>query len=125
VYEARCRECGKVEDYYRPSSKYLDTPFCCGYQMEKVILTPPFGVVDIPAYVSPVTGKLIGSRSERREDLKRTGSREWEGMEQETKVAQERAKAEEKAQDAKLEESVVAAWNQLPSEKRAVLESAV
>ena len=93
--------------------------------MEKVILTPPFGVVDIPAYVSPVTGKLIGSRSERREDLKRTGSREWEGMEQETKVAQERAKAEEKAQDAKLEESVVAAWNQLPSEKRAVLESAV
>ena len=92
--------------------------------MEKVILTAPFGQVDIPAYVSPVTGKLIGSRSERREDLKRTGSREWEGMEQETKVAQERVKAEEKAQDAKLEESVVAAWSQLPSEKRAVLESA-
>lgn len=31
---------------------------------------------DIPEYLSPVTGKLIGSRSERREDLKRTGCRE-------------------------------------------------
>lgn len=31
---------------------------------------------DIPEYISPVNGKLIGSRSQRREDLKRTGCRE-------------------------------------------------
>lgn len=81
------------------------------------------GIVDIPAYVSPVTGKLINSRTDRREDLKRAGCREWEGMEQETKVAQQRAREEEKAADAKLESAVVAAWQSMPSEKRRVLES--
>lgn len=33
----------------------------------------PYVAGDIPEYASPVTGKMITSRSHRREDLKRTG----------------------------------------------------
>ena len=124
IYESICRKCGKTHEYIRTASQYLDTPECCGAKTQKVILTAPYGVVDIPAYQSPINGKWINSRSERREDLKRNNCREWEGFEQETKVAQERAKQEEKTQDAKLEEAVVSAWHQLPTEKRKVLESA-
>lgn len=76
----------------------------------------------MPSYQSPVTGQWIDSPNQRREDMKRSGSRPWEGMESETKYAQSRAKAEEKAADVAIENAVVAAWQQLPSEKRKVLE---
>lgn len=124
VYEARCNICNSVQDYYRPVADCMNTPECCGQKTQKVILTPSMGIVDIPAYVSPVSGKMINSRSERREDLKRSNCREWEGMDQEVKVAQERKRIEEKAEDKKLEQAAVAAWNQLAPEKRQALESA-
>lgn len=38
----------------------------------------PFVVSDIPEYRSPIDGKLITSRSERRDDLKRNGCVEFE-----------------------------------------------
>jgi hypothetical protein len=123
TYEAFCHTCKTVQDYYQPVSRYMDTPECCGAKTQKVILTAPVGIVDIPAYVSPTTGKLIDSRSKRREDLKASGSREWEGMEQEQKVAQQRVKAEEKKADAAIESAVVSAWQALPSESRRALES--
>lgn len=78
----------------------------------------------MPAYRSPVTGKWIESPSQRRDDLARSGSRPWEGMEQETKVAQKRAAEAEKQADQAIENAVVQAWQSLPSEKRKVLESA-
>ena len=124
IYESVCHQCGKPHEYYQTASNCQNTPVCCGVKTQKVILTAPFGVVDIPAYVSPVTGKWINSRRERTEDLKRNNARPWEGMEQETKVAQQRAADEEKKQDKAIEESVVAAWNQLEPEKRKALEAA-
>lgn len=124
MYEAVCDTCGKAHDYYATAARCYDTPVCCGKQTTKMILTPPFGMVDIPAYVSPVTGRVIDSRAKRRDDLARTNSRPWEGMEQETKEAQRRAAYEEKKQDAKLEEAVVSAWHQLPADKRQALEAA-
>ena len=123
IFESKCDKCGTIHEYVRPVSQYLDTPDCCGQKTVKGIFTAPYGLVDIPAYVSPVSGRLINSRSERKEDLKRTGSRPWEGMEQEKKVAQARAKDEEKKTDQAIEKAAVAAWNQLPSEKRRVLET--
>lgn len=125
VYECMCPKCGTVQDYVRPVSQYMDTPECCGAKTRKVILTAPTGIVDIPAYVSPTTGKLIDSRSKRREDLKASGCREWEGIDQEKKVAQERVARDEKQADAAIESAAVAAWNSLPSEKRRVLESTI
>lgn len=120
-YEARCNVCGTIHDYIKPASQYLNTPECCGQKTEKVILTAPYGVVDIPAYQSPVTGRWINSRRERNEDLKRTDSRPWEGMEQEQKEAARRAAYDEQKQDKAIEKSVVDAWQTLTPEKQAAL----
>lgn len=38
----------------------------------------PHIISDIPEYRSPVDGKLISSRSSRRDDLERNNCREWE-----------------------------------------------
>jgi hypothetical protein len=124
IYEARCNVCGKIHEYVRKAVDYLDTPECCGEKTEKVILTPVMGYCENIHYQSPITGLPITTKQQRIEDLKRSNSRPWEGMEQETKAAQQRAKEEEKQADAKLEEAVVGAWNQLAPEKRAALESA-
>lgn len=124
IYESLCRECGKVHEYVRRAEHYRETPFCCGYQTEKVILTPPMGYCENIHYQSPITGRPITTKQARIEDLKRSNSRPWEGMEQETKVAQQRVKAEEKAFDAKLEQTITGVYNALPSEQRKALEAA-
>lgn len=41
-------------------------------------LAMPTVVSDIPAYASPIDGRMITSRSERRDDLKRSGCVEYE-----------------------------------------------
>ena len=118
VYEARCEECGTVKDYYRSVDLCHVTPFCCGFQMTKVILSAPYGVVDIPAYQSPVTGKWINSRKERTEDLKRNNSRPWEGMEQEQKEADRQRAYQEAKEDAKLEQCISETLSAMPPEKK-------
>lgn len=124
VYESMCRECGKVHEYIRRADNYLDTPMCCGYQTQKVILTPPMGYCENIHYQSPITGRPITTKQARIEDLKRNNCRPWEGMEQETKVAQQRVKDEEKAFDAKIEATAAAVLNSMPAEKRQALEAA-
>jgi hypothetical protein len=99
VYESVCRKCGKVHDYIRPVSGYMDTPDCCGEKTQKVILSAPMGYVENIHYTSPIDGRPITTKQARIEDLRRSGSRPWEGIEQETKVARQRAAEEEKAQD--------------------------
>jgi hypothetical protein len=44
--------------------------------LERAPQVGPFIMRDTPAYVSPVTGKVIDGRVARREDLKRSGCRE-------------------------------------------------
>ncbi len=41
-------------------------------------LAMPMVMRDTPEYCSPIDGRLISSRSERREDLKRNGCIEWD-----------------------------------------------
>ena len=124
IYESICRQCGKVHEYIKPAAQCYETPECCGQKTEKVILTAPYGVVDIPAYQSPVSGRWINSRRERNEDLKRNDCRPWEGKEQETKEAARRAAYDEQKQDVAIEKSVVDAWRTLTPEKQAVLKDA-
>ena len=50
----------------------------------------PMVIPDLPGYQSPVTGLWVEGRKQRREDLKRTNSRPFEGIEQERKEAQRR-----------------------------------
>lgn len=52
---------------------------------------------EIEPYESPVDGKVIYSRRQHKEDLKRTGCRHWEGREVEERVARRNiAEAEER-----------------------------
>lgn len=82
----------------------------------------PMIVPDLPGYVSPVSGLWVEGRKARREDLKRTGSRPWEGMESERKeAARQRAYAEQRSEQ-KLDAAVRTAYYQLSPDKRRVLE---
>ena len=125
IYEAVCPKCGKYHEYVRTMSQCTDTPECCGVKTEKRIFSAPFGVVDIPAYQSPVTGRWINSRAERTEDLKRNGCRPWEGLEQEKKEAERQRAYQEEKEDAKLTQSVEMAYAQLKPEQRQALETAI
>ena len=79
----------------------------------------------MPAYQSPITGKWIDTPSQRRDDMARSGSRPWEGLDSERKVADSRAKYEAKAADDALENAVVSAYHSLGDEKKAILDSAL
>lgn len=77
---------------------------------------------DLPGYVSPVTGLWVEGRRQRREDLKRTDSRPYEGREQELKEAARRTKYQEQKLDASLTKAASEAFYQLPPQKRRLLE---
>lgn len=51
---------------------------------EQVIRAPHI-MPDIPEYRSPIDGRLIGSRSTRRDDLERNNCREWDPADSPTK----------------------------------------
>lgn len=75
----------------------------------------------MPSYQSPVTGKWIDSPSQRRDDLKRTGSRPWEGMEAEKKEAARREVELDQSMDKLAEKIAVDSWQRLPEEHRQAL----
>lgn len=76
---------------------------------------------DLPSYQSPVTGRLVDGRVQRREDMKRAGCRPWEGLDQEKKEASRHVAYAEQRQDAALTKSASEAFYQLPPSKRAIL----
>ncbi len=76
---------------------------------------------DLPSYQSPVTGLWVDGRVARREDLKRTGSRPWEGLDQEKKEVSRQNQYAEQKLDASLTRSVSEAFYQLSPSKRAIL----
>ena len=123
TYESVCLKCGAEHEYIRTMAYCHDTPECCGVRTDKRILSAPLGIVDIPAYVSPVSGRWINSREQRKEDLKQAGCRPWEGMEQEQKEASRRAAYTEQKDDAALTVAAEKALAQMPHEKRKVLEA--
>lgn len=76
--------------------------------------------LDLPAYESPITGKWIHGRSARREDLKQSGSVEYDpGMKAD---AIRNHAANEAKLDKAIGESVERMINQLPNDKRRELE---
>ena len=123
IYESKCNSCGKIYEYIKPASQYLESPFCCGERTEKVILNAPMGHVVNIHYTSPIDGRPITTKQARINDLRANNCRPWEGLEQEKKVAQERKAYEEKVEDKKLEAAAVQAWQSLKPEQRKVLET--
>lgn len=76
---------------------------------------------DLPSYQSPVTGQWVDGRKQRREDLKRTGSRPWEGLEQEKKEFERHEAYAEQRLDASLTRTASEVFHQLPPSKRDIL----
>lgn len=79
---------------------------------------------DLPGYQSPTTGLWVEGRAQRREDLKRSGCRPWEGLEQEKKEAAQKRQYVEQHLENKLHENVMRSYHELPPEKRRILRNA-
>lgn len=77
---------------------------------------------DLPDYTSPVDGKLVSGRRQRRNDLARNRCRPWEGMAQERKEADRQRRYLDQKMDKHLEESARKAFYQIDAPKRRVLE---
>lgn len=71
-YDFRCPSCGHKEAHFRKIEQRDILPYHCAETMERVISAPAIRP-DIQAYVSPASGKVVNSREQRREDLKREG----------------------------------------------------
>lgn len=121
IYESFCDVCQSKNTYYAKVDDRYDTPECCGSKTHKAIFTPPMGVPDIEPYQSPIDGRVIHSRSDRRDDFERHQCRPWEGIEQEKKEAAARSKEIEARQDKKLDEAIHKSIAELNPEKRQIL----
>lgn len=75
---------------------------------------------DLPGYTSPVTGQWVEGRRARREDLVRTGSRPYEGFEQEKKEADKVQRENERKLDQLAEKMAHRAWAEAPERVRRV-----
>lgn len=76
---------------------------------------------DLPGYVSEATGLYVEGRRARREDLKRSGCRPWEGLAAEKKEAARQEAYNEQRLDASLTRAASEAFYQLPPSKRSIL----
>jgi hypothetical protein len=76
---------------------------------------------DLPDYQSPVTGLWVSGRAGRREDLRRTGSRPWEGLQAERKEAARREQYQEAKLDQAIDHAVKREYYNLPPQKREIL----
>ena len=130
LYEIECCRCGKPDEFISSMDERHKTPACsaCGGATKNVISAVQ-GFVQFPAaggqgYVSHTSGKYIDTARARRDDLKRSGCRPYEGFEQESKQAAKDRAHEEKKSDEKLHDAVSKAYYELPPEKRAVLNNA-
>lgn len=95
LYSSVCWECFHLGTFYQKIADRDNVPLCeCGGRQRRVLDAPSIRP-DITPYISPASGKLISSRSERQEDLKATNSWEWEpGIEKD--IARNRAHKQEK-----------------------------
>lgn len=75
---------------------------------------------DLPAYESPIDGRPVEGRKQRREDLARTGCRPWEGREQEVKEAAKVQASHERGMDQLAEKIAHTAWAEAPERVRKV-----
>lgn len=119
---------------YRCPTGHIVTAFCKVADLDKevrcelhesactrVFLSAPFGLVDIPAYQSPIDGTTISSRKARINDLRRSNSVAWEpGINEES--ARRRA-ADEQQLDRAVDHTVDKFIAELPARGREQLDS--
>ena len=104
IYDYRCPN-GHEFDAVAPMSESGQPRTCrCGAVAGRII-KPVRVFGDIEPYISPASGKLITSKAERREDFRRTGTREYELGEREQMLA--RKKDLEAEVDAQIDDAVM------------------
>lgn len=81
-----------------------------------------FVIPDTPDYTSPIDGRLVSGRRQRRNDLARSGSRPWEGLAAEKSEANRKRAYFEQKQEQRLDHAVRSAYYSLSPEKRRILE---
>jgi hypothetical protein len=78
LYQTKCPGCGREASIFRKiAERDRIEPCYCGSLPSRILVAPTVRP-EISAYISPATGELIDSRAKRREDLKKSGSLEWE-----------------------------------------------
>jgi putative FmdB family regulatory protein len=115
LYDFRC-EAGHKFDRFLRLAEYDAPQVCdCGAPASKM-LSAPMVMPDIQAYQSPIDGRTINSRKQRREDLARNGCVEYEPSMKEHAA---RARAQEEAKlDAAVDSTVESAIHAMPARKR-------
>ena len=93
----------------------------CGHDNGSRVSDAGYVIDDLPGYQSTVNGIWVEGRRQRREDLKRTRSRPWEGLEQERKESERQKQYHEKKLEHSLTKAASEAYYQLPPSKRAIL----
>jgi len=73
------------------------------------------------AYESPASGRVITSKAQRREDMKRTNTRQYEGREQEEKEVKRQHAYQESALDSKMTDTIGNRLRDLSPSQRAKL----
>jgi hypothetical protein len=118
LYEFACPD--HKFDRFLPLARYAEPQVCeCGKPAIKV-LSVPMIIDDIPAYTSPIDGKLITSRRARREDLVRNNCVEYEpGFREHTERARSRS---EDALDRAVDDTIEGELLKMPARKRERLE---
>lgn len=123
-YEQLARDLGFTEydkaTWLEINSKYYDDPEQ-GWKDKLMMHAYPqrsASVYVMAGYESPASGKWIETPRQRREDMKATGSRPWEGMASERKEMAKAKQETEKKQDAALDHAVRTAWRNLPDSKK-------
>lgn len=120
IYEYSC-QCGNEFERILPAAEYKTPQWChCGLQGERVISRPMLVTVkrDI-CYDSPIDGRPITSWKQRQEDLARNGCQEYDP---EMRKDTDRRLAREDAElDAKIEQTVEAEIEKMPSRKKEAL----
>ncbi len=73
---------------------------------------------DLPGYESPIDGRWVEGRKARREDLKRSGCRPYEGFEQESKEAARYRAEQDRQADQLADKMAHRAWAEAPESIR-------
>jgi len=115
LYSFECGE-GHVFDRYVKLSDFSLPQHCeCGALARRRIC-PVFVSADIQGYTSPIDGRWVGSRAQRREDLRRNGCVEWEpGFREEGERRKER---EERELFQRVSETIDREIVRMPARKR-------
>lgn len=123
-YTCHCKQCGEYEQIYRHIDQRDNTPMHCGQPMQRCVEAPAVQV-DIGGYQSPIDGRWIEGKSARREDLKRSNCRPWEGMASERQAAIERSKAADKDFEKGVEAAAYNTFNNMSAEKQRAISQGV